>query len=158
VRLTRLGIRPAPQRRRPDRLHLLSAESLGVPLSLILHATTRAAWIDGAAAGAFTAPSLAAEGFIHCSTPGQLERVARAFPRLDELVLLCVDETRVRAEIRYEGSHEGGERFPHVYGPIDLDAVVDVVALPADAAGRYVLPSEIALLERRYSTRSSSSS
>jgi uncharacterized protein (DUF952 family) len=77
---------------------------------------------------------------------------------LDDLVLLCVDETRVGAEIRYERSHEGGERFPHVYGPIDLDAVVDVVALPADARGRFALPSEIAVLERRYSTRSSSSS
>jgi uncharacterized protein (DUF952 family) len=59
----------------------------------------------------------------------------------------------VRAEVRYEGSYEGGERFPHVYGPIDLEAVVDVVALPAGAEGRYALPSEIAVLERRYSTR-----
>jgi uncharacterized protein (DUF952 family) len=119
-------------------------------LSLILHATSRIAWIEGADAGVFTAPSLELEGFIHCSTPAQLERVALAFPPLDELVLLCVDETRLSAELRYESSHEDGPQFPHVYGPIDLDAVVDVVDFPPDADGRYVLPPEIAGLQRRY--------
>jgi uncharacterized protein (DUF952 family) len=127
-------------------------------VSLILHATSRAAWIEAAAAGAFTAPSLELEGFIHCSTPEQLERVAVAFPRLDDLVLLCVDETRLTADVRYEGSRDDGPQFPHVYGPIDLDAIVDVIDFPRDAAGRYALPSEVAGLERRYSTRSSSSS
>jgi uncharacterized protein (DUF952 family) len=121
-------------------------------VALILHATSRAAWIEAAEAGAFTAPSLELEGFIHCSTPEQLERVAVAFPRLDDLVLLCLDDTRITADVRYEGSHEGGPRFPHVYGPIDLDAVVDVVDFPRSAGGRYVLPSEVAALERRYPT------
>jgi uncharacterized protein (DUF952 family) len=120
-------------------------------VALILHATSRAAWIEAAAAGSFVAPSLELEGFIHCSTPEQLERVAVAFPRLDDLVLLCLDDTRITADVRYEGSREDGPRFPHVYGPIDLDAVVDVVDFPRGAGGRYVLPSEVAALERRYS-------
>jgi uncharacterized protein (DUF952 family) len=119
-------------------------------VALIVHATSRGAWVSGAAAGAFTAPSLEDEGFIHCSTPAQLERVARAFPRRDDLVLLCLDEGRLAAEVRYEGSLEDGPRFPHVYGAINLDAVVDVVALPLGAGGRYALPSEVVLLERRY--------
>ena len=119
-------------------------------MTLILHATSRSAWIEAAAAGAFTAPSLDDEGFIHCSTPAQLERVARAFPPLEGLVLLCLDEARIDSVVRYEGSIEDGPRFPHVYGPINLDAVVDVVDLPPGPGGRYRLPSEIARLERRY--------
>ncbi len=119
-------------------------------MALIVHATTRDAWIAGAAAGTFAVGSLEAEGFIHCSTPAQLERVALAFPRRDDLVLLCLDERRLEPEVRYEGSWDGGPRFPHVYGAINLDAVVDVVALPLGSSGRYALPSEVVLLERRY--------
>ena len=66
------------------------------------------------------------------------------------LVLLCLDETRIESEVLYEGSTEDGPRFPHVYGPINLDAVVDVVDLLQDPGGRYRLPPEIAGLERRY--------
>jgi uncharacterized protein (DUF952 family) len=119
-------------------------------VALIVHATTRGAWIAGAEASAFAARSLEDEGFIHCSTPAQLERVARAFPHRDDLVLLCLDERRLEPEVRYEGSSEDGPRFPHVYGAINLDAVVDVVALPLGAGDRYALPPEVFLLERRY--------
>ena len=62
--------------------------------------------------------SLAAEGFVHCSYEEQVDGVAAAFyGDVEDLVLLRIDPARVPAEIKVEGG------FPHVYGPIPVDAV-----------------------------------
>lgn len=68
-------------------------------------------------------------GFVHLSHehqyPGVLERFYADRP--DSLVLV-VDPERLEAEVRVEASADaGGERFPHLYGPLPLDAVVAVI-------------------------------
>jgi uncharacterized protein (DUF952 family) len=99
---------------------------------LILHITTRAQWEAARAAGRYTAPSLATEGFIHFSDPDQVARVAEArFSGVPGLVLLRVAPDRLHAPLKYERSDAGEERFPHLYGPLNLDAVVDVVPFAA---------------------------
>ena len=117
----------------------------------ILHISTQAAWQAALTAGSYQAASLYAEGFIHCSTAAQVEGVANAFyAGQPDLVLLVIDETRVSAELRWEApAHPAGaqaappddaQRFPHIYGPINLDAVQDVVALPPGPDGTFSLP------------------
>ncbi|MDX6716770.1 MAG: hypothetical protein QOH30_3328 [Baekduia sp.] len=87
------------------------------------------------------APSLAEEGFIHCSTVEQVEATAnRIFRGGGELLLLVVDAGRLGAPLRWERATDVGEDFPHVYGPIEVGAVVDVVAMP-EGEGGYVLPA-----------------
>jgi uncharacterized protein (DUF952 family) len=46
-----------------------------------------------------------------------------------DLVLLCIDPSLLTPTLRWEpGSHDGfAGDFPHVYGSINLDAVVEVV-------------------------------
>lgn len=70
------------------------------------------------------------EGFIHCSTREQLPRIADflygGYDGPDELVVLVVDPARVGAPVKYESVEPGGEEFPHVYGPVPVEAVVDV--------------------------------
>lgn len=70
--------------------------------------------------------SLEDEGFVHASTLAQVEGVAnRFYADLDELVLLTIDPERVPYEIRWEPPAPGVEElFPHVYGPVPIDAVV----------------------------------
>jgi uncharacterized protein (DUF952 family) len=120
-------------------------------MGLILHATSRAAWDEAREAGTYTAPSLASEGFIHCSTPEQMRRVADSILRGQAgLVLLCIDDVRVSADVRYEGYREDGPRFPHVYGPLNLDAIVEVVDFPPGSDGTFDLPAEIAGVELRF--------
>jgi uncharacterized protein (DUF952 family) len=97
---------------------------------VILHITTQLAWDGAVAARApYTHPSLDIEGFVHCSTDEQLaDTLDRYFAGTDRatLVVLVVDPDRLGdVELRWERS-TGGEDFPHVYGPIPLDAVVDV--------------------------------
>ena len=74
----------------------------------------------------YTAPSLAAEGFIHC-TDGEAAMVATAnkFYRSDpaEFVVLTVDLDRTGSPWRTD---EPGKPYPHVYGPIAPEAVVAV--------------------------------
>lgn len=93
---------------------------------MIVHVTTRAAWERAVAAGEpYRHPSLDTEGFVHCSTPDQVAAtVARYFETTAGHVALVIDADRA-GDVRWEPS-TGGERFPHVYGPIPLDAVVDV--------------------------------
>jgi uncharacterized protein (DUF952 family) len=100
----------------------------------ILHITTAAAWADAQAHGAYTADSLSTEGFIHCSDPHQVMWVAnQRFSGRTDLVILHIDPARLRAEVRYENLEGGTDLFPHVYGPIPREAVLEVVPLRVPA-------------------------
>lgn len=110
----------------------------------ILHVTTRAAWETAVAAGAYRADSLDTEGFIHCSTPSQIIDVANALYRgHTNLVLLIIEQDLVDADVVYEDCYEMGEEFPHIYGPLNVDAVVNVVAFPPNEDGTFTLPAAI---------------
>jgi uncharacterized protein (DUF952 family) len=96
----------------------------------ILHITTAAAWAEAEARGVYTADSLATEGFIHCSDPHQVMWVAQQrFSGRSDLVILYIDPSRLRDEVRYENLEGGTELFPHVYGPIPREVVIEVVPL-----------------------------
>ncbi len=65
------------------------------------------------------------EGFVHCSFPHQVQGTADRYYRgRDDVVLLTIEPSLVDAEIRHENTSGGTELFPHVYGPIPVDAVV----------------------------------
>jgi glutathione S-transferase len=71
--------------------------------------------------------SLEEEGFIHCSFADQVERTGRAYySDRDDVVLLTVDPSRVPSDLRIERAPSRNEDFPHIYGPIPVDAVIDV--------------------------------
>jgi len=105
----------------------------------ILHLTARTAWEAAKTDGAYRADSLAGQGFIHCSTPAQVLRVANAFYAGQHgLVLLVLDPARLTSEVRWEpGTDQPDELFPHVYGPINPEAVTRVLDFEPDAQGRF---------------------
>jgi glutathione S-transferase len=79
-------------------------------------------------------------GFIHCSFAGQLRRVADAYYRgREDVVLLSIDASKVMSPIREENTEGGSELYPHVYGPLNLDAVIDSRALTTAPDGALVL-------------------
>ncbi len=109
---------------------------------MIVHIVKRIEWADGVARGAYAPASLRAQGFIHCSTIAQVVDTANRFYRGQQgLVVLCIDESRLRAELKYEAA--SGEMFPHLYGELNLDAVARVVELPCEADGTFRLPDEL---------------
>ena len=110
---------------------------------LILHIVPGDGWDAGGSVN-YAAPSLSSEGFIHCSTPEQVLGPAHAlFRGQGGLVLLCIDAHRLQAAVVYEDCYAAGETFPHIYGPIERDAVVAVVPFPPDANGAFTLPNEV---------------
>jgi uncharacterized protein (DUF952 family) len=108
----------------------------------ILHATSRTSWSAAQKAGAYTADSLASEGFIHCSKADQILRVANLlFAGQHGLVILVIDPARLTSGLRWDpGVDLATELFPHVYGPINLDAVVRVLDFEPSADGKFHLP------------------
>jgi glutathione S-transferase len=65
------------------------------------------------------------EGFVHCSFPDQVQRTADKYYRdRSDVVLLTIEPALIDDEIRHENTSGGTELFPHVYGPIPVDAVV----------------------------------
>lgn len=105
----------------------------------ILHITGRAQWEAARAAGAYRGDTLDSTGFIHCSLPRQVLHVANRFYRgTAGLVLLVIDRARVASPVRDEDSE--GDLFPHIYGALNLDAVVRAVDFRPRADGTFALP------------------
>jgi uncharacterized protein (DUF952 family) len=85
----------------------------------------------------YRAESLDTEGFIHCSfaeqVPGSANRFYAAEP---QLLVLHIDPGRLSCELREEAS-ASGELFPHIYGPLNREAVRTVQVLSRDSEGRW---------------------
>jgi uncharacterized protein (DUF952 family) len=105
----------------------------------ILHVTRADVWADVLASGATSvgAPRLASDGFVHCCTDAQLPAVLGRFHSdISNLVALVLETALLHPEVKWEpplhpdGSpnttDEDAMRFPHVYGPINVGAVVAV--------------------------------
>lgn len=96
-------------------------------MPIIYHVTTAAAWKEAQEKGAYETPSLKEEGFIHCSQPEQVPGVLdRYFAGQNALVKLVIDTDKLTSSFIYDWSPSVADTFPHVYGPINLDAVVEV--------------------------------
>ena len=105
-------------------------------MRVIYHLAEEAHWEQARRDGAYTRStrelSLDEEGFIHASSAEQWPVVRSRFygDVTEPLVLLHIDESRLTSRFVHEvGDPATGETFPHVYGPIDVDAVVDTTVL-----------------------------
>lgn len=99
-------------------------------MTLILHITTPSQVLVGKQQGKYSCVSLEREGFIHACTPEQFMGVIeRFFLGQEGLVLLFIDPEKVQSEIRWEAVLDHGI-FPHIYGALNLDAVLQEVSLP----------------------------
>ena len=88
-------------------------------------------------------------GFIHCSFPYQtMEIVNRKFADRENLVLLLIDESKIKSPVKHEGALSGRAGiFPHIYGPLHTDAVYAVLPLTKDDKGNFITPLEFKKLE-----------
>jgi uncharacterized protein (DUF952 family) len=109
------------------------------------------AWNEAKNAGEYRAASLLTEGFIHCSTLSQVIPVANLYYKGQSgMILLQIEPTLLSSDLKWEPPSGGtpppgvpeGDPFPHIYGPINLDAVVDEIELVADSNGQFTLPKQ----------------
>ena len=97
-------------------------------MAIIYHVTTAAEWKTAQEKGRYESPSLAAEGFIHCSADDQQVKgvLERYFKGKTDLVKLVIDTAKLTSPFIYEWSPSIADTFPHIYGPININAVVVV--------------------------------
>jgi uncharacterized protein (DUF952 family) len=164
---------------------------------MITHIVKRGEWEEAVRRRSYAPESLRVEGFIHCSTLAQVIETANRFYRGQrDLIVLCIEESRLGAELRYEAAvaptkaraqsaesspnlsrgtctltrasgasspvderarrepqlratrhpnwgEAAEEVFPHLYGELNVDAVVRVVELPCAADGSFRMPEEL---------------
>ncbi len=107
----------------------------------LAHLCPAADWAAARTAGELRPASLEAVGFVHLSTRQQVHLPAnRLFAGREDLLLLSVDPGRLRAPLRWEpGLPEDPPdmRFPHLYGPLPVDAVIAVSSYLPGADGRF---------------------
>lgn len=109
---------------------------------MIYHIATFENWNLAQKLGEYHCESLTTEGFIHCSTINQVIRVANfLFKDQTNLILLEINENEVNAQIKYEG--ETDEKFPHIYGPLNLNSVVKTHSFKSQDDGFFELPRTI---------------
>lgn len=92
---------------------------------MIYHVTKKADWQKAISDGYYRPGSLATEGFIHNSTKEQVAGVLqRYYKNESDLILLHIDEEKLSSPLKYELAPSVNEMFPHIFGPINIDAVV----------------------------------
>ena len=93
---------------------------------MIYHITSIANWEAALVQGWYACESLEKEGFLHTSNKHQLRGVIdRYYKDQKKLVLLHIDERKVDAEIKHELSPAINDIFPHIYGRLNLNAIVE---------------------------------
>jgi uncharacterized protein (DUF952 family) len=88
------------------------------------HVLTETAWAAAQATGIYAPPELAHDGFLHCCTSAQLGFVlARHFEDATGLLVLTFETDMLAVPLRWVNSEPDMPAFPHLYGPIPIDAV-----------------------------------
>ena len=107
-------------------------------MPIIFHIAKREAWASAQAPRTYQPEMFPVEGFIHCSTRDQVTQVANVrFRGQPGLVLLSIDTNRVIPKIVYENLEGGQQLFPHIYGELNIDAVVHVAGFEPAADGSF---------------------
>ena len=123
-------------------------------MSTILHIALRSDWEKSVPSGYYNPSSLGSEGFIHCSMIEQtVDTANQFFPNKQGLILLCIDENKLESKVKFEGPACTNDQrtsllFPHIYGPLNVSAVVRVVEFAPNSEGKFESPLEIKSISR----------
>lgn len=109
----------------------------------IYHVAFRTDWAEAVAAGEYhistRGKTVEEQGYIHASTAAQVAGVANAFyADAEDLLVLVIDPEKLTAPLRYDPVPGADAPFPHIYGPLNVEAVTGTGELRRDADGRYV--------------------
>ncbi|GAA3620203.1 uncharacterized protein (DUF952 family) [Lentzea atacamensis] len=111
---------------------------------MLLHIISTADWAAAQSAGSI---SPVGEEFVHCSDRGVVHVTAgKFFHGQSGLLLLVIDPKLLGVPVRWEAVADSPLWFPHVYGPIPVQAVAEVHAFPCEQDGSFVLPEAVAVL------------
>lgn len=110
----------------------------------IFHLTTTNAWGNSKASGIYKPPMLAETGYLHASFDHQFMNIANTvFRGHKDILLLEIDAGKLTSEVKNEDLRRGGAPYPHIYGPINCDAVIAVHPIKPRADGTFAWPEAL---------------
>ncbi len=113
-------------------------------MAFIFHIAQKKDWENSIESGMYKIKSLETEGFIHCSTKEQVIEIADLnFADENDLVLLEIDTSKIKSKIIYENLEGEEDMYPHIYGPIEVKAVIAAHIFIKNTENKYRLPKNI---------------
>lgn len=111
---------------------------------MIYHLATQEDWAIAQTNGYYKTSNFDLEGFIHCSTALQVRSVANArFLNRPDMLLLVINPDLLTAPIQFDPNQAPDgiiDHFPHIYGAINFEAIVQATALTPNVDGTFTLP------------------
>jgi len=105
---------------------------------LIFHLVKKKDWKEQKKEARYHPEVLDSKGFIPCSSGNNIEEIAnRLFRGERRILLIVINTTLIEPELKYEQNMEGGVSYPHIYGPLNLDAVIDKIELVPEEDGSF---------------------
>jgi uncharacterized protein (DUF952 family) len=120
----------------------------------IICITTKELWQKALEAEEYTNStihsSLEEVGFIHCTSPDQTMDIISRFTDEKDVMLLFIDAGKVKPPVKFEPTASGRPGlFPHIYGPLNTDAIYKTVYAQKDSNGDFIAPPELKQLTRK---------
>lgn len=110
----------------------------------IFHIISKTDWQLAKKEGAHRPESLKTAGFIHCSPVNEIAGSANAyFKGQKDLIVLRIETNKLKAPVKFERASNRKSLFPHIYGPLNIDAVTAEYDLPSLPDGSFRLPQEL---------------
>ena len=117
---------------------------------LILHSLPEKLWHQYQDKMFYGIAQLDEYGYIHCSEISSYKYVAPNFKETKEkMLLLVIDTDRVQAEIKWEDFWDFGIKYPHIYGMLNMDAIIEVLPHLWSEDKEWIINNELELLEKR---------
>jgi uncharacterized protein (DUF952 family) len=123
-------------------------------IDFIYHVSLKDDFLAFVNSNLYSPPSLKEEGFIHCSLGGKIGTIVlnKYFSSVKtEIVILKIETSKVVSMVKFEDpsplplpgdkTYPSGTKFPHIYGPLNLDAIVSYGAIKKSGNG-YKWPDE----------------
>lgn len=109
---------------------------------ILFHVAKQNDYCESLNTGFYGEFSIKKDGFVHCSTIENLVEVANDNLKTiqENLIILCIETEKLRSKVKWEKRGSKGIEFPHVYGLINLDAVIKTVNFLKDKNGNFYLP------------------
>ncbi len=124
--------------------HLILREYSKGDSMIILHTLKKSDWQNYKDKEYYGSDSIKKFGFIHCSDIKDIVEVADSnYVGIGDMVLLCIDPTKIKKEIKYEDLRNCGVMFPHIYGELNTDSIIKVLDFTKNDKGTFVLPIEL---------------
>lgn len=110
---------------------------------IIFHVVPQQQWKEKSHAGLYKPDTLEEEGFIHCSSGKQVEETAnRLFKGQRKIYLLVIDVSTVEPRVTWEKPDDKDVEYPHIYGPLNTDAILDRITLHPNKEGYFEINVE----------------